>query len=120
MIQNTNGIERAIRTASFFGLESFPAELFAVAEEVRMPANHLLFEVPVNGVRVQVAFLLCDDDLESEVEEKVSEFTGEFVGRALADRIDDFMRLLQQVRDERLSRLFGVPWTVLAKELHES
>jgi hypothetical protein len=99
-----------------FGLDRFPAidgatcvvDLF-VSENPRMPTNQFLTNRVDHTVDVKPSFLLGEGSLEDDLKQQVAELFSEYLGRALVDRVDDLVRLLDHVLPEGFEGLLTIP-----------
>ena len=65
------------------------------------------------------AALFGEHDLEGDVQEQIAEFSRQVAVVSGPDRVRDFVRLLEEIRAERLRRLLRVPRTADAQEADE-
>ncbi len=93
--------------------------MLGVAEDVGVARDHLRLQAPVDRVGVHRAVLFRNHDLEGEVQEEVAQLALELVGVSVPDGVHDLVGLLQEVGNERLGRLLGVPGTLGPKMTHQ-
>ncbi len=82
---------------------------FDRAENVRVPANHLVVDAGDYVRDVETSCFPGDIGVEEDLEEQVTEFFGQFFGVTLFDGIQDLVGLLDQEGLERVVGLFAVP-----------
>ena len=113
----------AIAGSGAFGmLERFPVARLrigigdiGVAENVRMPAPHLVGDRFDDPVEIECATLLGHARMEHDLQQQVAEFVAQ-VGHVIAiDGIGDFVRLLDGVGRDGRERLCDVPWAARSR-----
>ncbi len=79
------------------------------AEDVRVPAYDFVGNATGDVVKTEVAPLPRYLRLEDHLEQEVTQFLAELSGRALRDRLESLIRLLEKVGPERFRRLLAIP-----------
>ena len=102
------------------GLDPFPVGgLLRVAVHVRVTLAHLALHPGYDGLRIERAALLGQDDLESDVEEQVAEFPTQFVIPSREDGVGYLVGLFEQVGPEAGGGLPSVPVAVVPQVPHQ-
>lgn len=82
---------------------------FAVAEDVRMAADHFVVDLADDGGDVEAALFLSDLGVKKDLEKKVPEFFCEFGVVGGIKSVEDFVSFFDEVGAESGVRLFAVP-----------
>jgi hypothetical protein len=85
-----------------------------------MTASHLRLERADDVVGGECSALLGEDDLECDVEEEIAELAGQLGIVAGGYGIGGFVSLLEQVRQQGIRRLSGIPLAMSAEEPDEA
>ena len=103
-------------SAGLLGLEPLPVHEHLVgaahldlAEHVRVPMDQLLDQPLRHVVHVPPAVVGRDLRVERDLEQQIAELVADRVGVIGVDRLEQLVRLLEQVARERLVRLLRVP-----------
>ena len=97
--------------AAFLGLERFPAwTLRLIAENVRMPADHLGRNRRHDVIDGESAQLLGDAGMIDDLELEIAQFVLEVGHVVPADGVGNLIGFLDRVRRDRLERLDAVPF----------
>ena len=86
--------------AALLRLQRLPRLGFALPVDMRVATSHLFLEAADDRLRVEGAALFGEHDLERDVQEQVAELAAERFIVAVADRLGDLVRLLEQVGEE--------------------
>jgi len=81
----------------------------AVTENVRMPADDLVADLPHDVLEIEFAALLRDARLEDDLEQEVAELLAMGRGNSRRHRLERLVSLLEKERRERFVGLLAVP-----------
>src|SRR6185503_7851181 len=84
-----------------------------VGEDVGMAPRHLLGDAARDVANREFAALREDPGEKDDLEQEIAELLAQGRGLAVVDRVDDLMRLLEQVAAQVLGCLLPVPGTAV-------
>ncbi len=87
------------------------AGVLGIAEDVRVPAHHLVDDLGGYIRETERSFFLGDYDLEGEVQQQIPQFVYDRLAIARLDRLSRFVSLLDQMRHQSSWRLLDIPGT---------
>src|SRR5207247_9472320 len=98
--------------------DPFPRLSVSQVEEVRVAPPHLVLQPRGHLVGGELAELFGDDELEGEMQHQVAQLVTNRARFALAQRMIELERLLDQVRTKGLAGLGAVPWAPCPELAH--
>src|SRR5947209_9872510 len=84
--------------------------VFDIAEDMRVPAFHLVANPADNVFKRELAGFLGHLRMEDDLELEIAEFVRERLHVLAGNRVGDFVRFFDGVRRNALERLHGVPF----------
>ena len=110
---------------AFLGLDVFPqvmAAMLGVAEDVRMPALHLVADAVDHVLEREMAGFLGHARMEDDLELQIAKLVGERVHVVARDRVGDLIGFLDRIGRDGLEGLDAVPFAAahrIAQPAHD-